>query len=87
MVIQVVMKGGRLAAMKFFRTEQDDDGRWEKKEKKWGKKEKKEKEKGKHGKRTLLLKFTLLSVLLDEFDVNRNIFGFQWVDNPGRYQI
>ena len=32
MVIQVVLKGGRLAAMKFFRTEQDDDGRWEKKE-------------------------------------------------------
>ena len=26
--IQVVMKGGRLAAMKFFRTEQDDEGRW-----------------------------------------------------------
>jgi len=25
---EVVMKGGRLAAMKFFRTEQDDDGRW-----------------------------------------------------------
>ena len=31
MMIQVVLKGGRLAAMKFFRTEQDDDGRWEKK--------------------------------------------------------
>ena len=30
MMIQVVLKGGRLAAMKFFRTEQDDDGRWEK---------------------------------------------------------
>ena len=27
-LIQVVMKGGRLAAMKFFRTEQDDEGRW-----------------------------------------------------------
>ena len=26
-MIQVVMKGGKLAAMKFFRTEQDDDGR------------------------------------------------------------
>ena len=26
--IQVVLKGGRLAAMKFFRTEQDDNGRW-----------------------------------------------------------
>merc|ERR1711971_823027 len=25
---EVVMKGGKLAAMKFFRTEQDDDGRW-----------------------------------------------------------
>jgi len=25
---EVVMKGGRLAAMKFFRTEQDDEGRW-----------------------------------------------------------
>ena len=29
-IIQVVMKGGRLAAMKFFRTEQDDEGRWRK---------------------------------------------------------
>ena len=79
MMIQVVLKGGRLAAMKFFRTEQDDNGRWEKRRNKGGNR--------KPGKSTLLLKFILLSVLLDESDVNRNIFGFQWVDNPGRYQI
>ena len=58
-----------------------------KKREKVGKKGEKKGGNRKSGKRTLLLKFILLSVLFDKFVVNRNIFGFQWVDNPGRYQI
>ena len=58
-----------------------------KKREKVGKKGEKKGGNRKPGKRTLLLKFILLSVLFDKFVVNRNIFGFQWVDNPGRYQM